>query len=84
MRSIQLQTGGENHGYVCKLRSGCLDHSFRIGCDIHGTCRTSNTQLWRLVMDDDDQDQLNNKPLIWGFIILSILVLWAAATHGQL
>jgi len=35
-------------------------------------------------MEDDDQDQLNNKPLIWGFIILGILVLWAAATHGQL
>jgi len=35
-------------------------------------------------MDDDDQDQLNNKPLVWGFIILIFLVLWTAATHGQL
>jgi len=48
VRSIQLQTGGENHGNICKVRSRYLDYGFRIGCDIHGACRASAPQLWRL------------------------------------
>jgi len=43
-----LTTGGENHGNVCKLRGCDLDHGFRLGRDVHGACRTSNSQLWRL------------------------------------
>lgn len=33
---------------------------------------------------DDGKDQLNNRPLVYGFVVLIILVLWAAASHGQL